>query len=350
MSFSWVFFLLQKQNLTAANCFREFLHEKNENIEFEDFSKNQLADALERFYTCARTRKGECYRGKSLNSLRYGINRYLQSAPIEKDFCIINDPAFKKANEALRNALNKLKSTGLCKVQHSSPINETDLKKLYTSKHLNPDTPDGLSNKVQFDVRFYLIPKRHAKMDMATMTKETFTVKVDMATGKKVVMKTSNDLNDKETDMEPMTMPETGGARCPVANFEKYVSLLHPKCDKLWQYPSDKVLNFDSNCWYQNKPIGINSLKKLMGRLSLLANLSRKYTNISIRATAITSLERAISSPRNVFQLHASTSKTEAAETLNSSKTAHVSIPANILSNPTVSIPVQLVYHMPTAK
>ena len=44
---------------------------------------------------------------------------------------------------------------GLGNVDNYPKINETDRRKLYNPMHLNPSTPYGLKNKVQFDIRLY---------------------------------------------------------------------------------------------------------------------------------------------------------------------------------------------------
>ena len=52
-------------------------------------------------------------------------------------------------------------------------------------------------------------------------------------------------------------------------------------------------MDINSTCWYVNKPIGINTLKKMMSDIAKIANLSRINTNQSLRATFITNLSRA---------------------------------------------------------
>ena len=85
-----------------------------------------------------------------------------------------------------------------------------------------------------------------------------------------------------------------------MAHFEKYISLLNPNSDRLWQFPVDTFLSTDK-CWFQNKPMGVNTLMNFMSRLSLQANLSQKYTNHSVRATAITLLADANFSPIDIM-------------------------------------------------
>jgi hypothetical protein len=62
----------------------------------------------------------------------------------------------------------------LADTKHFPPISEEDLKRLYGSKLMQPNTPVRLQNKVQFDVRIYL--SRCGLENMSEMTKDTFCV------------------------------------------------------------------------------------------------------------------------------------------------------------------------------
>ena len=81
-------------------------------------------------------------------------------------------------------------------------ISDADLKSLYTSIHLAITTPQGLFNKVQFDIRMFFC--RRGNENMHSMTKDMFQVDTDENTGRKVVKKvvdklTKNHRFDKET-------------------------------------------------------------------------------------------------------------------------------------------------------
>ena len=129
----------------------------------------------------ARTESKDFYRAKSLQSLRYGLNRYLTSPPHNKRFNILTDTAFHSSNELFRVAMQELKAEGKADVKHTPAISKEDLKTLYASRYMNPDTPTGLGNKVQFDIRFYFF--RRGLENFEKMTKETFEVKQDSSTG-----------------------------------------------------------------------------------------------------------------------------------------------------------------------
>ena len=87
-------------------------------------------------------------------------------------------------------------------------------------------------------------------------------------------------------------MYETKSPHCPVFSFQRYLSKLNPKCSALWQRPKDSFLD-DDDVWYENKPIGKNTLGKIMANISKMAKLSQGYTNYCIRATCITVMSEA---------------------------------------------------------
>ncbi|XP_069105383.1 uncharacterized protein [Argopecten irradians] len=93
--------------------------------------------------------------------------------------------------------------------------------------------------------------------------------------------------NHRENDKEITSglMPESPGSLyCPVASFEKYITKLHPDCDRLWQRPRESFSD-DETTWFYNKGVGEKKLKSFMSDLSVSCRLSQVNTNHSIRAT-----------------------------------------------------------------
>lgn len=294
--------MLQRSNLTAANAFRDYLREKDLNTTFEDFAPDVLDKNLAKFYMEARRANGQLYQGSSLHCFRYAINRYMKAPPHKKMYDIVKDPAFTHSNDMFKVAMKELKAEGKGEVHHHPPIPESDRKKLYSSMHFNPHTPCGLANKVQFDVRLYFF--RRGMENLESMTKDTFTVKEEPNTGRKYVTKQKDELtkNHRADDKEGLTavMMATGTEYCPVSSFESYISKLNPKCQRLWQYPSAAFAP-DESCWFDNKPLGANALRKFMPKMSKLCHLSQIYTNHSIRATGATILAGANFSPVDIM-------------------------------------------------
>jgi hypothetical protein len=128
------------------------------------------------------------------------------------------------------------------------------------------------------------------------MHKSTFMVKKDSKTGLKYIVKTIDELtkNHRANDKEKTSaiMPENPGSEfCPVLSYEKYVSKLNPNCEKLWQRPKDEFCD-DDQIWYNNVPVGENTLGSFMSVLRKKCDLSQTYTNHSIRVTGATILAK----------------------------------------------------------
>lgn len=62
---------------------------------------------------------------------------------------------------------------------------------------MQPNTPRGLFNKVQFDIRMYFF--RRGAENMVNMTKDTFIVKFDEKTNTKYVTKHVDGLHQKSS-------------------------------------------------------------------------------------------------------------------------------------------------------
>ncbi|KAK7096614.1 hypothetical protein V1264_005890 [Littorina saxatilis] len=140
------------------------------------------------------------------------------------------------------------------------------------------------------------------------MTKDTFEVKLDQTTGKQYVIKRFDELtkNHRAGDEELVTgvMPETGDSSCPVYSYNKYLSLLNPKCERLWQFPVN-TFHGDDETWYDNRPMGVHTMKKCTAKLSELCQLSQIYiyTNHSVRATGATLLAGKNFSPIDIISV-----------------------------------------------
>ena len=97
--------------------------------------------------------------------------------------------------------------------------------------------------------------------------------------------------NEKDHKEKEAVMYAQGGSRCPVNSYKLYLSKLNPQCDAQFKYPKP---NYSSDgVWYNNKPVGKNSIVEMMKKISVAAGLSKVYTNHCIRATSITVLHRA---------------------------------------------------------
>lgn len=279
----------KKSDARAAKLFRDYLAEKRKPSDFQNLSKEELDKELSSFYLEARTLDGQVYKKTSLDSIRYGLNRYLKAPPHNKTFDIIHDSAFAASNDMYKVASREIKATGRAEIKHHPHMVDLDREKLYRSSYLSTDTPYGLYNKVQYDVRYFFC--RRGCENMEKMTKSSFSVQTDESSGRKYVTMRDELTKNHRDDQEAFGgfMPETRTPDCPVASFEKYRERLHPDQERFWCYPRDSFLESDA-VWYTKRPVGVNTLQQFLPRLSKKCGLSRVYTNHSVRATAATML------------------------------------------------------------
>ncbi|XP_041354731.1 uncharacterized protein LOC121372471 [Gigantopelta aegis] len=259
-----------KADRRAAKLFRRYLKKKKWPENFETFEPAELCKCLCHFFMDVRKEDGEVYKESSLQYFRYGLNRYLRSAPFNREFDITRDAAFKRVAKCYKDAIRNIRATGKI-LNHHPIISDEDRHKLYNSCYMTINTPQGLLNKVQFDIRMYLC--RGDSMEM--MTKSTFVVTTHPVSKLRCVRKT---IPTKEFMCE---VP--GSPFCPVLSFEKYISKLSPQSHRLWQYPQPSFE--DDKIWYNGRPVGRGKMEKFMAELSKKCKLSRCYTNQSIKTT-----------------------------------------------------------------
>ncbi len=101
----------------------------------------------------------------------------------------------------------------------------------------------------------------------------------------------------------------SGNPNCPVFSYLKMVSKLSPKCKYLWQRVREKF-DQDDAVWFCGSPLGKNSISKMMPTISILADLSQRYTNHSIRTTSITTLDGAGHEGRHIMKVSGHKSET----------------------------------------
>ena len=284
----------KKSNKKASKALSEYLKSRGEPNEFESFDSEKLNRILTHFYLNVRKVDGNFYKTSSLENLRFSLNRHLQLT--RKDgIDIIKDHDFRSSNMSFRAAMKELKTNGKGDTKHFPEIKEEELKQIYSSALLKLDTPYHLQNKVQFDIRLYFT--RRGGENFSKMTKFTFAVKKDVETGREFVYKSMDELNknnreNNKTVTSGIMPARPGDPSCPVFSFKLYTSKLNDKCERLWQRPKNSFFEADTT-WYCASPIGEKTLSSFMGNLSSQLNLSRRYTNHSIRATGATLLSRA---------------------------------------------------------
>ena len=109
------------------------------------------------------------------------------------------------------------------------------------------------------------------------------------------------DTVDNDDEVDPKMFP-TGDLRCPVKLFLEYDQKRNKANDIYFQQP--KAANWlGKDTWYTSRPVGSRTLGEIMAKLSIGAQLSKRYTNHSIRATTINVLGRSGFNNREIISI-----------------------------------------------
>ena len=189
--------------------------------------------------------------------------------------------------------IKHLKQTGKENVQHKPPLEQEDLAKLKTSGVFNLNHPLSLLRCVWFHIVLFWC--RRGREGQRSLTVNSFAFEVD-SLGERYVRLTHDEpsknhpggisdvsSHEKEARMYATDQPIDG-----YKALSYYLTKVNPNCPALFQYPVAKNWKSTNPVWYENRPLGVNKLAKMMADISKTAGLSRIYTNHSARATAIT--------------------------------------------------------------
>ena len=142
------------------------------------------------------------------------------------------------------------------------------------------------------------------RQNLRQLKKTDFEIKFN-SQGERCVVKTNEELTKKYRTHD--VQAEKGGMMiandspfCPVSSFEKYLRVLNPMNEYLFQRPRSSGKGV---VWYDNMVVGENTLGKKMKVISQQAELSAIYTNHSIRATTITTLVRSGFEARHIMSV-----------------------------------------------
>ncbi|CAL9691313.1 unnamed protein product [Knipowitschia caucasica] len=282
----------KKSTIWAMKVFKDWIKETN-NTSVAD-NADGLNTLLRMFYPSVRTSAGDVYSVASYTALRSGINRYYSQ------YNILKNQLFNSSNNIYKSVIKANCKSGKDTSQHHPPISSTDLKKIKDSGVLNSSTAIGLVRKVWFDVQLHLA--RRGREGNRDLTRESFIFKQD-ENGKEFITLSHNaDTKNHKNPLDPMQQiyrgcifAEPTNPNCPVASFKLYLSLCPPDSTAFYLHPLRKPqedLN-QQNIWYSREPMGHNALGQMMPNISKAAALSRRYTNHSLRSTAVQLLSKA---------------------------------------------------------
>ena len=90
----------------------------------------------------------------------------------------------------------------------------------------------------------------------------------------------------------------------PFSCLELYACKLNLKQEAFFQKPrSNAKFQFSDAVWYENKPLSVNCLSKIIREISRGANLLKTYTNHCVQTTTITLLSDLYIPPRHIMSI-----------------------------------------------
>jgi site-specific recombinase XerD len=282
------------QERVHVRKFEEFLHLKSLNCDFKTISADELNLNLRYFYSQLKRKNGECYSGSSLLCIRAALHRHFTTAPLNRQFNIMQDKNFLSANNMLKSKIGESIQSGQT-VNHFPSIEDADQQKL--ALYFDESTPAILQQEIWYNILYYF--GNRGREGIRELKVNDFDFAID-SNGKEYVCMAKNITQKnvkpsfKKKDFESakqarMYANESDTRICPVRKFRIYLSRLPKGCQSL--FPKPKKVFCGSQGWYQPKQvIGKMLLGTMMKTISKSAKLSKEYTNHCIRPTVVTNL------------------------------------------------------------
>ncbi|XP_067674032.1 uncharacterized protein [Haliotis asinina] len=302
----------------------DWCQKNNIDVDLKTIKPAALDQILCRFYVEVRSKTGQRYSRNTIVAIRYGLNRYFANMVPPRKMDIIEERAFRYSNVVFKRVV---KSAARENPERTSPRMTTeDLRKIYNSDALSPKTPLTLLLKVWFEISVYFSRKR-SKVQRDTKTTD-FIFDID-SDGRRYATRAST---DEEHDRCRM-YEKKGDEMCPILSLEKLLTKIDPNCQYLFQRPRLSIPD-KTSAWYHPERIGRNFTSQMMGKITKLAELDVKYTNVSMKKLAPWSLEELVFQHR--YQVM-SVQKSQALVSYNSSCTERPgTVPADGPLPPTV--------------
>ena len=264
----------------------------------ETINEHDFTSSMCRFITEIKKVNGEQFPAKTLYEIVLCVQFYLESVGIV--WKLLSDDKFSDLRFTLDNIMKQRSSKSVgCGIRKADVLTAVDEDILWSLGFLGHDNPEQLLNTVVFTIG--LSCALRAGKEHRNLQSLPFNSQFSWHVGDdgyhyirytEDIQSKTNRGGLKHRKILPKVVniyPILGSHRCPVAILGRYFSLLpiERTCKSLYLMLKKK---FSPNCWYQDRPVGINKLQSVVRDVCAKAGLPGHYTNHSLRATAATRL------------------------------------------------------------
>ncbi len=263
-----------------------------------ELNKLHLCHTLCSFVNEFRQKDGQEYPGKTLYDLVLCIQFHLEKKG--KFWKLIDDQEMVRLKFTLDNLMKDQCAQRLGSSLSSDPISFDQEEVLWSRGILGEQDPTQLRNTVMFllGISFALLGgDEHRRLRCPG-----FDPQINVLRDEKGVkfLSFTEDLRTKTNQgglsgkrNKARTLKIYGNqlnSDCNVVClYEKYVGLLpsSPKCSALYKYGLTSS-SLKPCCWYSDKTVGMNSLKKVVNNMMKTAGIEGRFTNHSLHAMTVT--------------------------------------------------------------
>ena len=291
----------------AMKKFSNWLEKRSINIILSTAPSQKLAKVLQRFYAESKAEKtGQALSPSTLIGLRAGIQRGLLEIRTD-EVNIVRDVAFSKANKMLAAKCRTYAKNGNPPVQHKEAIAEEDLRKVeeYFSDQETLQDPRRLQQAIWFIIA-YNLGCRGRELYRQIRKDSVKIVKDDTQQSFVCIEQSATEKNHQGSSASDQGRIDRGriyesafGCATITELFSLYMDKLNPESP--WFFQTPKAATHAGEPWYKKEPVGINTIGKIMPKISAAASLSKTYTNHCVRATTITVLFRGGVRPQSIM-------------------------------------------------
>ncbi|XP_072048519.1 uncharacterized protein KIAA1958-like [Amphiura filiformis] len=273
----------KKQIKYSVSVFDDY--RKQAQVDYADLDNAALDVLLSKFYAGVRNKQGKLYSKKSIQAIRFGLQRHFLS---QRGVDIVKSQEFSVSSKAFKALLVTLKQQGKAVVNKHPPVSKPDMDRIQASASLDTTTArvaspplttaSGLQNKVFIDTMVYFANR--GMENLRVMKPEDFLLQTEAESGREFYslkdFGTKNHAMDDTASQGGRMYEIQGNPRGPVATLKKYLDKLNPQCQWMWQRPK-KMVTEDVSVWYDNSPLGRDTLQNMMKKISMAAGCTNVY-------------------------------------------------------------------------